>query len=375
MPRKIRILYMIDYFHRTGGTERHLTQLVRGLARDRFLSGVVVFDMGDNALLDSIRDHGVEITHIPVRREYVPNALARGIELYHHIKSRRIDIVQTFHQKSDTYGAMVARFAGVKRIVSSRRDTGFHRRPWHHVLNRVLRGLFVRVIVVADAVGLAIVERDGIDPKKIVRIYNGVDCERFSPPSAEERITQRTILGFHPDDFVVGIVAGFRPEKNHSGFFTAVRAAVEFIPTLKVLAVGAGPLLDECREMCADVRLRSRVVFTGDVANVAPMLAAMDVGCLVPLAEGLSNAILEMMAAGLPLIVTDVGGNPEAVIQGENGVVIPPGDTRALLDALVAMSRDSDKRHRMGRRSRELCTQRFSLSTMCSEHESLYSTL
>ena len=376
MNKKINIVYIIDYFHRTGGTERHLAELVQSLARDRFACSVVVFDMGTSALLQAMRHSGVRVIHIPVGREYVPNAFKRGLELYRFIKSHKIDIVQTFHQKADTYGALIAHFAGTRHIISSRRDTGELRRPWHHLLNRALRGLFENVIVVAEAVGGAIAASEGIDPARIVRIYNGVDVTKFAPPSAYDRARRRDTLGLDADDLVVGMVAGFRPEKNHAGFFQAVRAAIDLVPHLKVVAVGAGPLLEQFRTICAAPPLRSRVVFTGDVADVAPLLGVMDLGCLVPTAnEGFSNAVLEKMATGLPLIVTNVGGNAEAVIHGENGLVIPPGDTRALVDALVAVSRDPLTRSAMGRRSRQLIEERFSLSKMCSEHEALYSAL
>ena len=367
---KINILFAIDYFHRTGGTEKHLAQLVRLLPRDTFKCSVVVFDLGANALTDGMRAAGVPVHHVPVRRIYTPNALRRATELARIIRREKIDIVQTFHQTSDTFGAIVAKLSGVKRIISSKRDTGQLKRPVHILLNRWLRFLFNRTIVVADAVGEAVMATERIDPSRITRIYNGVDTVEFTPPNTAEAAAARSRLGFDGGDFVVGMVAGFRPEKNYDIFFQGAVKAMTAIPSLKVLAVGGGPLLGHFRALYDIERFRSRIVLTGEAEDVAQYLKAMD-----GKNEGFSNAVLEKMATGLPMIVTEVGGNAEAVIDGENGIVIPPVDPQAFRAALVRMHSDPAARLAMGRRSRELVEQRYSLQGMCRKHEALYLSL
>ena len=152
ISERIKILFVIDYFHRTGGTETHLAQLISGLSTDRFDCSLVTFDSGANPLLDDLRARGVPIINLPVGREYVPNAVIQGWRLWRLIRRNKYDIVQTFHQKSDTYGALIARLAGARCLISSKRDTGQLRKPWHTLLNRCMRKLFSRFIVVADAV-------------------------------------------------------------------------------------------------------------------------------------------------------------------------------------------------------------------------------
>jgi len=370
---RIEILFIIDYFHRTGGTEKHLAQLIAGLPTDAFRCSVVAFDLGANPLLDGLRARGVSIMSVPVGREYVPNALVQGWRLARLIRKNRYDIVQTFHQKADTYGAVIARLSGVKHLISSKRDTGQLRKPWHLFLNRRLKSLFDAFIVVAEAVRVAVIANDHLPPSRITTIYNGVDVARFVVPSAQQRTDARTRLGFAADDFVVGMVAGFRPEKNHEVFFAGLLQAAPSIPSLKVLAVGAGPLLGRFRAWTAQTELGARTVFAGDVAEVLPCLWAMDVGCLTSGSnEGFSNAIVEQMAVGLPMIVTDVGGNAEAVIDGENGRVIAPLDAAALSSALIDMHRNPARAASMGRASRTRVEQRFSLEQMCAQHIRLY---
>jgi glycosyltransferase involved in cell wall biosynthesis len=172
------------------------------------------------------------------------------------------------------------------------------------------------------------------------------------------------------------MVAGFRPEKNHDVFFEGLLQALPSIRGLRVLAVGGGPLLERCRERFAASALGSRSVFTGNVTDVLPCLWAMDVGCLTPGSnEGFSNAIIEQMAVGLPMIVSDVGGNAEAVIDGSSGWVIPPLDSAALCRALIAVYGDQERAASMGRAARTRAQERFSLQRMCAAHAQLYVSL
>jgi glycosyltransferase involved in cell wall biosynthesis len=372
----VEILFLIDYFHRTGGTEQHLAQLVRGLAKLGFRSTVVIFDMGQNPLLEGLRQEGVSVIHLPVAREYVPNAARQAWRLASLIRRNRYDIVQTYHQKADTYGALIAYLSGAPRLVSSKRDTGELRNALHVFLNRRLRGLFARFIMTAERVRTAVVARDGLPEERVTIIHNGVDAQRFAVPTAAQRQAARARLGFGADDFVIGMVAGFRPEKNHEVFFDGLARAAPAISSLRVLAVGAGELLESYRQRLADSALGSRTTFTGDVADVVPYLWAMDVGCLTPGSnEGFSNAVIEQMAVGLPMIVTDVGGNAEAVVDGVNGAVIAPGDSAALAAALLRIYGDAGLRAAQSAASRRRVEQAFSIEQMCAAHARLYRAL
>jgi len=374
--KRINILYIIDILDGVGGTEKHLSHLVLNLPRSLFNCSVIAFDLGPNVLVDKMRSAGIPVMHLPVGREYTPNAIKRAFELSRFIKANDIDIVQTYHQKSDTFGAIAAKCSGVKYIVSSKRDMGQYRKIWHVALNKALKNLFNKVIVVADAVGEMIVSKEGISRSRIVKIYNGVDATEFTPPTDSQRTVEKERLGFRAEDFVIGMVANFRTEKNHNIFFEGVSEALKKIPSLKVLAIGGGPLLEQFRKRYAHDEIGSSILFPGAVKEVVKYLWAMDVGCLIPgRNEGFSNSVLEKMAVGLPLIVTDVGGNAEAVIDQENGLVVKPNDVGAFVNALLAMHADPKMRRRMGVKSRELVEKKFSLQAMCKSHENLYLSL
>ena len=200
----------------------------------------------------------------------MPNAAVQAWRLSRLIRRNRYDIVQTFHQKADTFGALIVWLSGARRLVSSKRDTGDLRKPLHVFLNRRLRSLFQAFIVVAEAVRVAVVARDRLPDARVTTIYNGVDLSKFTPPTAQQRGEARTRLGFRPGDFVVGMVAGFRPEKSHEVFFAGLAQALSSIPTLKVLAVGGGELLSQFREQISHSKLAQRVVFTGELTDVLP---------------------------------------------------------------------------------------------------------
>jgi hypothetical protein len=119
MKQLINIMYIIDHFHVAGGTETHLTHLVTGLDRTRFKPVLIVFDFKDNTLAEKIKAVDIPIIHIPVGRFYGFDAIRKAFRLAKFIRQYKPDIVQTFHIKSDTYGALIARICGVKHIISS----------------------------------------------------------------------------------------------------------------------------------------------------------------------------------------------------------------------------------------------------------------
>lgn len=334
---------------------------------------IVSFDMGEFYLVKQIRESGTPVINLPVGRFYNFNALKKAFALYKIIKKNHIGLVQTYHIKSDVYGVFIARFSGVSKIISSKRDTGDLKSGLHYFLNRLVNPLITGFIVVANAVGKVVSKKEKISPDKITTIYNGVDLKKCRPPDEKGFIESRKKLGLSAADFVVGTVAWFRLEKNYDIFFNAIERASKTIPNLKVVAVGGGDLLEAFRESSKARGFLKQVIFTGAVEDVSRYLQVMDVACLVPgKNEGFSNSILEKMATGLPMIVSDVGGNAEAVIDGYNGIVISPNDSVALAEAIIHLYGHPEKRKMMGFNSRKRVEEMFSIQRMVQQHEEYY---
>ena len=376
---RINILYLIDHFHGVGGTENHLARLVTSLDKGKFSCTIVAFDFVDNHLSDTIKQNGVELIHLPVGRYYTVNALKNAVYLTKIIRDKRIDIVQTFHIKSDFYGSIVARLSGVKYILSSKRDVGDLKSSWHFFLNKLVRGITCKYIAVADAVKKAVIEKEGVSTHKITTIYNGVDKNIFNAPSFEEKRRAKKKLGFSDSDFVVGTVAWLRPEKNYIFFFDSIINASNQVNNLKAVAVGGdedGQQLKIFKNYVDQAGISENVIFAGQVPDVKKYLKAFDIACLVPSGnEGFSNSIIEKMAMGLPMIVSDVGGNAEAVIDGYNGFVIPPNNSEKLTEALVYLAEHPEERKKMGDRSAQRVQEMFTLEGMIQAHEELYESL
>lgn len=371
--KKINIMFMIDHFHLAGGTETHLTNLVIGLDRKRFNPYIIAFDFGENPLAEKIRSKGVTILHLPVGRFYGIDALRKSLTLLRVIKEQKPDIVQAYHIKSETYGALIAKISGVRHIISSKRDTGDLKKKSHFMLNRAINPVIEKWIAVCDEVAEIVKEREKIQRSKITTIYNGVDTNKYNIPSIQTKHDARTSLGISDGDFVVGTVAWLRPEKGYDVFFEAIKILIDQIENIKFVIIGGGKLLEHYKEYCLLNGLGDKVIFTGPTKNVIQYLPVFDVACLFPISnEGFSNSIIEKMAMGLPLVVTDVGGNREAVKDGDNGFVVPPNNHIALSDAILNLYNNPEKRMAMGKRSREIVIDLFSLEKMIKNHETFY---
>jgi glycosyltransferase involved in cell wall biosynthesis len=372
----VNILYLIDFWASPGGTERHLSYLVTHLDPARFRCHVVIFNYQPNALVDQAKAKGIEVLHLPVARYYTPHALRQAFKLARLIRERRIDVVQTFHYKSDIYGAVIARLAGVKHIVSSKRDAADYKGAFRFFMHKLVRPITSRYIAVSAVVADVIRRKEGVPAERISVIYNGVDLDNYQVPDAATKAAAKARLGFDEGCFVIGMSAWFRPEKDHQLLFDAFIEVLARAPEARLVLVGNGPVFDHYREWIALQGLEDRVRLAGAVNDVRGYLQSCDVACLVPrMNEGFSNSILEKMATGLPVIVTDIGGNKEAVAEGENGFVIAPGDRAALVRHLMTLRDDATSRARMGTASRRRVEQLFSLPSMIDRHAELYSAL
>jgi len=374
--RKIRILFLIDYWGLPGGTERHLAYLLKNLDRNIFECRVVVFNYLPNVLTDEAMASGIDVQPIPVDRYYTPRAFRQAAVLRQYIRKHDVDIVQSFHFKSDVYGAVVARLSGVRHFVASKRDAADYKNRLHFLLHRLVRPITQRYIAVSKVVADVVSRKEGVPGERISVIYNGVDLERFAVPDKAARSAARAALGLMPEHFVIGMSAAFRPEKDHALLLQAFREFHRRYPSTRLVLIGAGPLLEHYRKEVAQSDLAGLVTFTGPVNDVRPPMHALDIACLVPsMNEGFSNSVIEKMAVGLPTVVTRIGGNAEAIEDGKSGFVIPPRDLAALMNAIGKLHDDPELRSRIGAAARGRAEDLFSLSQMIQRHESLYRSL
>jgi len=211
--------------------------------------------------------------------------------------------------------------------------------------------------------------RRGVLSRKNDVIYNGVDTDHFSDTSnSEERRKLRQELGFYDADYVIGISAVLRPEKNHVQLVDAVATLRNMGIPARVLMIGDGPMRGAVERRSNELKVDAEVRITGFQRDVRPYISVCDVMVLCSLVETFSLAALEAMAMGKPVIHADLGGASEMIFPGRNGFLFPVGDTGALVDKLAILA-DRSVSRRMGRAARELVETLFSEKTMVDRYE------
>ena len=355
---RIHVLFCIEAMVH-GGTEKQLATLIRGLDRRRIEPSLCVLKPGtmDLAALDC------EVIELGFRTFRSPATLGCVRRLRRFIHEQHIDIVHTCFQDPTLLGWLASLRTPVQARVAAFRDMGFWRTPAKVAQLRLAYPWFQGFIANSNAVARQVHEADGIPLDRIHVIPNGV---AMTPPRA--RVTSAAP--------VVGIVANLdRPVKRVDLFLSAARLVHDSLPTARFVVVGDGHLRPAFERQAAALGLTSSVRFTGSLERPAEEIGRFDVGVICSDSEGLSNAILEYMAAGVPTVARAVGGNAEAVSDGETGYLVQDDGPAPLARALLRLLTDDRERRRMGEQARAIAERAFSVDVCIRRHEAYYSRL
>lgn len=375
-PPRTRLLLLTDTtIERAGGSERFLRNLVALLPRARYdITLVQLGGAAGDASTGLFEVGDVRIHRMPVAAVYGRAGLRAMLAIRRLARAERFDIVQSQHEKSDLLAALLPRrFAAIR--ISNRRDMGFNKSARLRKAFRALNHRFDAIAAPSRAILDALVAEDGVDAGRIACIPNGVDTRRFTPLARADRDAARRALGLDADATVFVCVARLTPVKRHVDLleaFARVRAA---LPTATLLLVGDGPLRADVEAQGAALGLGAAMHVLGDVADVETLLPAADIGVLCSSTEGMSNALLEMMACGLPVIATEVGGNPALVTDGEVGRLVAPCAPDALAAAMLEMATTPGLRERMGHAARAQALDAHSVAAMARSFDALYAQL
>jgi glycosyltransferase involved in cell wall biosynthesis len=206
--------------------------------------------------------------------------------------------------------------------------------------------------------------REGVNPKRILQHYNGLDLDRLKIAHDVSRDDAREKVGLPPGRRFISIVANLRnPVKDHPVFLRAAARVRQVVPDAAFVIAGEGELMPGLRQLAAELGIAADVHFIGRCDDVATLLHASNAGALSSKAEGFANAILEYMAAGLPVVATDAGGVREAIVEGETGYIVPSGDDKQMAARLIQVLADDENARAMGARGKAIVAEKFS-----SEH-------
>jgi sugar transferase (PEP-CTERM/EpsH1 system associated) len=351
-----------------GGAQNALLRLLAGLDRDRFSPTVACLYNGDRVVAQEIRRLGVPVADLGMTAKWRLDAFWR---LYSLLRRQRPTILHTWMFHADLLGRVLGRLAGVPIIITSRRNENIGG-ALRERLNRWTAHLSDRVIAVCELVRQAEIKRTRVSPEHVVTIYNGVDVEQFSAVNVQAAARVRHIFDVPIDVLLVGSVGRLHPQKDFATLLAAITQVRKHIPTVRLLLVGDGELRDELESQARSLGLSEIVTFVGSRTDVPQILAAVDVFTLSSLWEGMSNAVLEAMAAELPVVATAVGGTPEVVVDGVTGLLVPPHDPTSLARALTTLLREPALRRKMGQAGRERVQEQFSVERMVCRTEALY---
>ena len=361
-----------------GGAERQLVEIASHLNRQ--FSPSVCCLSSEGPLADELKKAGVPVTSIGlkgIRSERgfgklralfsVPFGLVRFLR---HVRREQPAILHGLLFHAYVLGAFAGRWNRVPAVVASRRSLG------HFKNNRFVFRLAERlanrwthlVIANSEAVRQDTLSAENLSADEVIVIHNGLDTSLYDRP-ADATLKEQLATAAGP---VVVVVANLIGYKGHRFFLEAWARVCEKIPHATALLVGEGPVRGECEQQVRDLGLDDRVRFLGRRRDIPAILSIADLAVQPSLEEGFCNAILEAMAAGLPVVATDVGGNREAVADRETGVLVPPGDSKRLEAAMLDVLTSPDRGRAMGLAGRRRAADRFERTKMVAAYERVY---
>jgi len=366
--RKIALLCCLDSAEEDAGTERYVSEIIRRLDKKRFDVHLCCFEDGPRLQeLASI----CSVRVLPLVKVFRPQGLHQIHSLRSYINDRRIDIVHTFTPKATIVGVLAAKASQSKVIVASRRNLGYWYTPWTLRLFRYLNRHTTRLLANSEAVKRHVIAVESAAPDTIDVLRNGVDIERYTP--RPEVSSSAMPLPSHMP--VVGIVANYRPVKDLPLFLRAARLVADAVPNVTFLLVGQGPLRSDLAQLASELGVADRVFFSDGVGSAPDYLPRFKVACLSSQSEGFSNAILEYMAAGLPVVATDVGGNGEAIQDGVSGYLVRTRTPEAFAEPVIRLLSDESLRTTMARASYRNCCEKFEIGYAIRQLEAYYRRL
>jgi L-malate glycosyltransferase len=373
----MNVLQLTNTFH-LGGSERQAVQLARLLNESGRCRVFVACLERSGVLLDDLMRAGVtEIAEYPLTSFYNLNSLRQFRRFAAFLREHEIDVVQTHDFYSNVFGMIAAARSHVPVRIAAKRETGGIRTGVQKIVERQAYRLAQTVVANSDAVREHLI-RDGVRADKIVTVYNGLDTNRVALSESYRREETLRSLGLPVDQTrrFVTIVANLQHEvKDQRTFLRAAKRVRESAPRAAFVLAGQGKLTDSLKALASDLGLERDVFFIGRCNSIAELLAASDVCVLSSKAEGFSNAILEYMAASKPVVVTDVGGAREAVIEGETGYLVQAGDDELMAARIISLLSEPESARAMGERGRRVVEEKFSCEAQLNNTLNLYEKL
>jgi glycosyltransferase involved in cell wall biosynthesis len=362
----MRILLLTNHFN-TGGITSYLTTLASGLVKR---GHTVVIASGDGDCVPNLEASGVK--HRPVelnvKCEWHPMVFLTAFRLAILVKREHIDIIHANTRSSQWCAALVSFLTGVPYVTTCH---GFFRPR----VGRLLFPLWGRAVVaISPQVREHLIRDLHVRPAKVCLVPNGIDIEKFRPLNNEEKMAGRRRWRL-PTGQVIGIVARLSDVKGHEFLIRAMPGIMIDFPGVVCAIFGVGPEERSLRHLVREHDLERNVFFYDAVNKAHEIIPLMDVFVIPSLQEGIGLSIMEAGACGVVVVASRVGGIPEVVADGENGLLVPPRDPGAIARAVSTLLGDPARARSMGLRAREIVIEKFSAERMINGTEFVYNEI
>lgn len=370
---RVNVLFVM-FLTGMGGSERLVYNLALKLDRSRFNPSVAWF--GHDEPLDEFKDLHIPLFHLPRTKKGVDFSVMQ--RLHRIISDNQIHVVNAQHFTPAIYSYYGCKIKENRPLTfTAHSEWEIKMIPWYwkrvgsYLINRMDAS-----VGVTQKVTHLIQEQLKINVHKTVTIENGVDVDAFSPKHHVDRL--RHSLGIGDTEKVIGVVANLKQVKNHRLLLQAFAKLHKSIQNVRLMLVGsifAGSpdnTEGELRQLVNENCLADKVLFLGFRSDIAQLLSVMDVFCLTSLKEGLPLSLIEAMAAGLPVIGTNVEGIREVIVPNQNGLLVELGDIEGLTNALLRLLENPEYRERLGLAARKTAEEKYSLDRCVTEYEKLF---
>lgn len=364
---KVKVM-QITHDLKIGGLQRVVVDLALNLDKRRYSVSVCALK-GGGPFEEELLRHGISVFKLPV----IPNqADYFGFWKLSRILNReRPDLIHTHNTHPLIDGVAAAILAGVPARIHTDHARQFPDKKRYMIAERILSARINQMVAVSEAAKESLYSHEGIRPDRIKVVLNGIDGEKYygKVSCAEKRKEMKIEAGDGP---VLGFVGRLSPEKGLIYLIEAMERLAEEFPKVLLLIAGDGELIEE---LSIEVRRRSlarNVRFLGPRLDVNEVMSVFDIFVLPSLREGLPLVLLEAMAASLPIVATDVGGNRTAVVEGVNGLIVPSKEIDLLHHALRRLILSEDLRREFSQNSLRLFRGQFSIEKMIKEYEAIY---
>ena len=368
---------------RRGGAEIQLSEILPGLDKNKYKVEIFLLSTRGE-LANEMESKGISIINpwFDTKGETlnIPTRLYRyfvlKIQLFIYFIRKRPDIVHFFLPQSYCLAMPIAIITGINKKIMSRLSLNNYKldRVWMWKLEKFLHSFTTKIVVNSDFVKKQMIDDENVSNEKIIRIYSGIKLDGFDLDRKQEL---REKLGLSSEQLILVMVANLIPYKGHADLISALGLISDEMPKdWKMIFIGRDDgiktaLIDQTKKY----NISENCEFLHPKGDITDYYAIADIGILSSHEEGFSIAILEGMRAALPMVVTNVGGNSESVLDGKTGFVVPAQDCQKISEAILKLCLDKELRQSMGQSANQRVKDNFSIENCINEHHVLYSNL